>query len=144
MHRGLQDYSSFCTEEFITAAHSPPPPLSLSEEIISLRSNNSEHFPHFNSFSFLVSVPLRFSHHTEAKIGPAAFSLALLSLLRETLGTQRIVLQLSFPEYFSFFFFFSPAWNQEGYFIPLCSMTLKGEESKMAAQIQAAVTPADQ
>lgn len=36
VHRGLQEPSSFCTEGFITAAPSrpPPPPLSLSKEII--------------------------------------------------------------------------------------------------------------
>lgn len=79
-----------------------------------------------------------------AKKDPAAFSLALLSPLRETLGTQRIVLQLSFPEYFFFFFSssFLPEQNQEGYFIPFCSATMTSEGSKMAAQIQAVVTPA--
>lgn len=45
----------------------------------------------------LLSFPSLLLYCRQAKIGP---SLGLLSLLRETFGTQRIVLQLSFPDFF--------------------------------------------
>lgn len=64
---------------------------------------------------------------------------APLSLLRDTFGTHRIRLQLSFPD--CFFFSFFPLWNQEGYFIPANCTKMKGEGGWVVAQIQAPVTP---
>lgn len=85
----------------------------------------------------------------QAKKEAGSLSLALLSPLRETLGTQRIVLQLSFPEYFSFFFpppsralLFLPEQKSKRAILCLCgTVMMTSERSKMAAQIGAVVTP---
>lgn len=64
--------------------------------------NSFEYFPYFKFKSLILYFISLFLAPCENR--PSSFSLALLSLLGETLGTQRIVLQLSFPEYFSLYF----------------------------------------
>lgn len=88
---------------------------------------------------FLSSPLSLFLYHLQTKIGLAAFLCAFCPCLGRRLAHRGSCYNFHFLNVFLFFFF--SAWNQEGYFIPLCSMKMKGEGSKMAAHIQAAVTP---
>lgn len=117
-HRGrLQKHCCFCIEECTSLSsptlHLPPfpnPPASC-----------------VSTWS-LLRYRLCSSHHMQPKKEAGSLSLALLSPLRETLGTQRIVLQLSFPEYFSFFFplppspAFLPEQRPRGVFYPFSAL----------------------
>lgn len=132
--RGLQERATFCTEELITAALSP------SEEIISAHPHSNNDFPRFNS---IFLSPRCFSHHMKAKIGPAAFPRPFCPCSGRRLAHRGSCYSFHFLNIFLFFFLSSvePRRVYEN-FIRLCRMAVKSEGSKMAAQIQAAVTPA--